>query len=230
MKRAAGVGCNVVVVVFLALMLGALFVIEVPIVLGLGWIAFLGRTLPAVTVNPGGLATGALFALGFGVAAHRWLGWLRGAVAPEGSRWPARWTAALVGGFVLTFVVAIAAAGIAHQVGWLVSGRDPVLQSTWDDHRARGRRDDLCRQVLQGAGEGPRTWIRRAWTSGRVADLSDSYRVLLVEDLDGGTALVVPRDPGEMGRHGFTRCGVETGQASLAAEELEPMLIAALAR
>src|SRR5262249_49375232 len=52
-----------------------------------------------------------------------------GAKEPADRRWRWRWTGWLVGGVVLMFVAGLAAAGVAHQVGWLITSPEPIVEN-----------------------------------------------------------------------------------------------------
>jgi prepilin-type N-terminal cleavage/methylation domain-containing protein/prepilin-type processing-associated H-X9-DG protein len=102
-----------------------------------GWAVFLWDVVPRIRVDYGGLATAGVCMALLAFGTHRFLGWFYGHLgregdpdSSEGRPWPAKWTATLVGGIVVMFVAGIATAGLAHQVGWLVTSKEPVTMSS----------------------------------------------------------------------------------------------------
>ncbi len=108
--------------------------LDLAIALTFGWIWYLGRVVPEVSVDWGAVAFSlaglALFAAGL----HPFLRWLDAQIRAEdrvGPTWPVRGTLALVAMVALMFAAGIAATGVAHQSGWLLASHEP-----WTD---RGR-------------------------------------------------------------------------------------------
>lgn len=125
--RVAGSGC-----LFVILLTCLMPVLPLDIVLNLafGWIAFLARVVPEVKVGWGGVATGVVCLTLLVAGSHRFLGWVyeqtRGEGEPTVKRWHWRWTGSLVAVIVLMFVAGLATVGVAHQVGWLVTSKEPL--------------------------------------------------------------------------------------------------------
>jgi hypothetical protein len=108
-----------------------------------GWVFYLGRVIPQARVNPNGVATALICLAGFAVGLHLFLCSLaRQSRESQGGKplehdagpdevpresWPLRWSAAAVGITLLMFVTGMAAAGLAHQLGWLITGTSPFL-------------------------------------------------------------------------------------------------------
>lgn len=97
-----------------------------------GWVAFLIRVIPQMTVDWGGTFTAILSLAGLGGGLHLFLRWLWAKVqlnkpphALPPRNWKIRWTAAILGTVVLTFAAGIAAVGVTHQTAWLVSSPEP---------------------------------------------------------------------------------------------------------
>jgi prepilin-type processing-associated H-X9-DG protein len=113
--------------------------------LAFGWCFFLARVMPGVTVDWSGVAiAGACLAL-FGALAHSFFGWLhRQMGGTNGPVWRPRWTASLVSGVVLMFAAGISAAGIAHQLGWLLTMKEP-----WFDSLSWARRAQSVNNLKQ---------------------------------------------------------------------------------
>jgi hypothetical protein len=132
-RRLIAAGAALLVLAGLASMYGPLADVLGGLILG--WVSYLARVVPKVRVAWGGVATAVLCLALLTVGLHRWLGWLIGAVrredgspAPSRPRWRLRWTGSIVALVVAMFAVGIAAAGIAHQAGWLVASRRNLVE------------------------------------------------------------------------------------------------------
>jgi hypothetical protein len=121
-----------------------------------GWAFYMARVLPQLKFNWSGVATGMICFVGFACGLHAFLGWFcrhwaeRPEIAPTGlkadfdpmprRRWKRRWTAAVVMLVFVSFATGMAATGIAHQVGWLITETHPLLSSSggarWAARRA----------------------------------------------------------------------------------------------
>jgi prepilin-type processing-associated H-X9-DG protein len=117
--------------------------LDFAIALGFGWVMYLARVLPQVGIAWGGVITAALCLPLFLVGSHAFLTWLYGQAGKEADpgdpvvrRWRPRWTVALGALIVLMFVAGLSAAGVAHQVGWLLTSQEPLARS---DSWAAGR-------------------------------------------------------------------------------------------
>jgi prepilin-type N-terminal cleavage/methylation domain-containing protein/prepilin-type processing-associated H-X9-DG protein len=104
-----------------------------------GWALYLARVVPQVRPDWGAIATGGLCLVGFGWGLHRLLTWIyeetRAADGEEEApprRWRRRWTASLVALIVLMFVAGISTVGVAHQVGWLLTSKEPLLGNSFN--------------------------------------------------------------------------------------------------
>lgn len=123
----------------------------------LGWIWFLMRVSRRLTVNWSGVATAVCCLAAFALGLHYFLRWFasqtRGA---SGTRriWRPRWTGSLVGLVVLMFSAGISFVGVAHQTGWLLAKREPMLvQQLAMNWRARRFTDNDFKQIGRGASE-----------------------------------------------------------------------------
>jgi prepilin-type processing-associated H-X9-DG protein len=103
--------------------------IDLALSLAFGWISYLRRVVPQVTVDRGGVATGLGCLILLALGSHAFLKWLDGSIRGPERRWQPRWTAAAVAAVVLLFVAGLAAAGVAHQVGWLLTSREPWVST-----------------------------------------------------------------------------------------------------
>jgi hypothetical protein len=101
-------------------LLGAVTTIEVPWQLVTGWVPYLARVLPRMTID---LRTTAV-----GVAAFvLFLAGLHGLGRAINRRWRLRWSLAAVAGVVVMFAAGICLIGAVHQTGWLLSGDEPAI-------------------------------------------------------------------------------------------------------
>jgi hypothetical protein len=99
---------------------------EMNLHLVIGWLLFLHRVLPRITADPTSLAVGlgasVLFAGGLQLAGRWWMG-----RRAKPGVWKVRWTLTVMALVVLLFGSGIAVVGIAHQVGWIASSREPLM-------------------------------------------------------------------------------------------------------
>lgn len=97
-----------------------------------GWLVFLRDTLPRMTVDRTQLVIAGIALASF-VCGLQLL--LRRTVPPRfvgGRPWPWRATAAVTGLVLAMFVAGTGLVGIAHQIGWLVTSPEPLLErDTW---------------------------------------------------------------------------------------------------
>ena len=124
---------GIVFIVLLVLSAGAVFMVEIPVVLALGWIRFLRDNVATMEVNPllWAEAAGCIVALGFG--GHWFARWLYGEMAPGAAQpWRPGWTVAGLAGVLLLFVAGIATIGITHQAAWLFTAKEPFIKNTWE--------------------------------------------------------------------------------------------------
>lgn len=94
-----------------------------------GWAVFLRDTLPRVTVDRTQLVIAAVALTAFVCGLHALLRRHVPAGVVGGRPWPWRATAAVTGLVVATFVAGTGLVGIAHQIGWLLTSPEPVLES-----------------------------------------------------------------------------------------------------
>jgi hypothetical protein len=109
------------------------FPIDVPFVFLFGWVPFLFRTLPTVSIDWGAVAGAAVCIALLTFGGHAFLSWLyrelrnTGAAAP--GRWKKRWTLAGLSIVLLMFISGIAATGVTHQTAWLLTSPRPNFTS-----------------------------------------------------------------------------------------------------
>jgi prepilin-type processing-associated H-X9-DG protein len=89
-----------------------------------GWLVFLRRTLPRVTMDWPSLVVGCAALLLFAAGLHV-VG--RGVLRARGGVWKARWSIAGTALIALLFTAGVAIVGAIHQIGWLATSREPSL-------------------------------------------------------------------------------------------------------
>ena len=223
LRRALRIALYFLLFVFVMGFLGLGHVAALPFLLAFGWLVYLVRVLPAVSVNWLEIAAwlAVLGALGFG--AHGALRSLwRSRQADDSDRgWQPLWSASIVGLLVLLFVANIALVGSVHQLGWILAGTEPIAQSSWRDVRHRSRR--LCSEVRHTRRTADE--LRSAlWHDPSLRWQSKDLHVLLRARDDGSVvAAIFPRSPLELGRRGGRLCGDEL-DVEFEGEELETTL------
>lgn len=97
-----------------------------------GWVYYVGRVIPSVRIEAGGVVLALLCLVGVAVLGHWLAGWLWREMQSEGSksRWKVRWTAMSLGVVLLMFICGIAATGVVHQVGWLVRSEERLFSNS----------------------------------------------------------------------------------------------------
>ena len=128
-----GLGCVVFVPIFFLLMMAGIGtgLVDLGFTVLFGWISFLADTLPRISwdwgaIGAGVLCTGLIFFLG-----HRFLSWLSRYIATARGTafsWPWRWTWCGLIGIALFFLVGMAVAGVAHQIGWIANSEAPLFE------------------------------------------------------------------------------------------------------
>jgi hypothetical protein len=187
-------------VVFLLLIVvnGPVFVLQVPFLLALGWIAFLLDSWSRLHVGPAAIGGAVLCLVLLCLGAQRFLGWLWPLLRDDATaRWPWRWTLSGIALLGLLFSAATATIGVVHQVSWLVRTDGRLIESSWGPLAERNRARSLCRG-LEAAGQDD---------AARRAALTEAPQLYVVQPpaRSGRATLLVPSDP--MRRpDGFFRC------------------------
>jgi hypothetical protein len=126
----------VAAVAVLLICMGLAAPIDFAVALFLGWTWYLARTLPEVQVALPAITTAAVCLICFVAGSHVFLGWLyqeirsrSGTKAPEDAQWKWRWTSGLAVTVVLLFAAGMATVGVTHQLGWLLTSREPWFSS-----------------------------------------------------------------------------------------------------
>lgn len=94
-----------------------------------GWILFLYRTLPRMTVDGPSVFAGCLAVVLFTAGVHvAGRAWRRNAA--DGRPWKFRWAVAVVASIFLLFAAGISLVAIVHQCAWLLTSREPASIQT----------------------------------------------------------------------------------------------------
>ena len=151
--------------------------IEVAFLLFVGWVPYLVRVVPQVTIRWDLVGSTAAYAAALVVGAHfflRWLHreWRRGdAPAPAWPWWRTLGGLALV---LLLFASGTAMVGIVHQTAWLARSPEPMYR------RGSPRRDQIvCGSRLRNIGYGLKSYTQTH--GGRFPD--DLRALVLTEDV-----------------------------------------------
>lgn len=112
------------------------FPVELGLTLLFGWIGFLAKVLPSITLDWPGIISGILCLVVLAAGMHWICSWLfRKATTAEASvsaaarTWPLRSTIAILAAFVLMFIAGLAAVGVARQTGKIVTSPEPFTES-----------------------------------------------------------------------------------------------------
>ena len=211
---------------------GQMWLLQAPWYLVVGWLPFLARVLPEVTLRWGALAEAVGVGAVLGVGTHLFLRSLWRQLRPEAEArpWSARWSMSVVALLVLLFGATMATVGIGHHVGWLVSGRAPLAESSWRFSPYMMERDStrMCREALRLSHEGvPEARLAQALLRNLRVDAERLHVVPLPGP--GGEAgfVVFPRDPVTREWAGAWRCGGGREEVeSVVAAELPRLLSA----
>lgn len=96
-----------------------------------GWIGFLWRVVPQLTVRWDGLVIFGIGLAGMVLLSHSLLRWLtselRKGAEPPPPAWRFRSTVALVGLILVMFIAGVSMIGVVHQSAWLVQSDEPLF-------------------------------------------------------------------------------------------------------
>lgn len=145
-------------------------VIYYPGMLLFGWIGFLRRVVPLITIDPGAIFGFGLCAFVLAIGTHRMALWLTKPdrtleVSRNSSRfaWRFRWTCMLLAAIGCSFVAGVCLVGMAHELTWMATSKEPLTKPDgfWLYHHARQaerRLEDLgpaFRKTYEDSGEFP---------------------------------------------------------------------------
>jgi prepilin-type processing-associated H-X9-DG protein len=138
----------------LSICAGCVFPSQLFFDLGLGWVLYLVRVVPQITVNWNGVLTAAICLVALPLGLHRFLQWfyVQNSKLAENARtdrvWPLRWTVSFLGVVVLMFVAGIAVVGAIHQTAWLVTSPEPLLTGGRDGAGYRMKSQNNLKQIV----------------------------------------------------------------------------------
>jgi len=191
-------GVGVVLILVVAVGLGAGFFIEVPVLLLLGWIAYVVNVLPRVRPNWSAIASFVFVLAVLFAAGHPFLVWFCARMTPPRT-WRPRETAAALGLLFALFATSMATTGIAHQAGWLAQTGEPLVQNSWQEWFDHSRTARVCQTALAGA-------VDKRFVLDKLPASDADVRIvpLGVEGEGAAEVLIIARDPGGV----KTRAGV----------------------
>lgn len=203
-------GLILLVVVFLVdpFLVARLVQLSAPLLTG--WWQFLGRTIPAIHINPDVFLMSGLCAVVVLVGTQwffRWLGrsslFLHDRLPAHG--WPWKWTYSGVSALGILFLVGMSAGGLVHQLGWFFSDPRPMFEAKRfggeDVNNMRQLDGALQQAALEYGGEiavmRSHLWDSKDsyFRSGMSKALRENYHVLAIVDAQGKMAghLIFPR-------------------------------------
>jgi hypothetical protein len=128
--------------------------LEAPLTFLVGWVLFLIRVIPQITVNLWAIGTAVVCLAGLAVGMQRFFGWWWAAqMAPQAATellptpWRWRWTLALLALVVLVFAAGIAVVGISHQTAWLLTSPEPLFEGGIRVAAARSKSQNNLKEI-----------------------------------------------------------------------------------
>lgn len=182
-----------------------------------GWIGFLRRVGPEITLNWSGVGMG-LLCSALIIAGIQWLGsgFARRPQLERLGRWRWGWSVALYAAVWLLFLAAMGVTGVAHQLGWLARSKEPlyVLDGYGGDGVWRLQQEaSILELAAQEAGWDAAKARRAYWEAqldrGPVrsrANALEEFETIFVPDSKGSltAAVIYHRDAVRQARYGFT--------------------------
>ncbi len=235
-RKAAMMGSLVVVVLFLGLVFvsltGGFGLLELGFTLVVGWLKFLERTLPRIQWNFDLIAMGVVCVaavLGLGQA---FLNGLTRSISEKrgnGWRWHWKWTWCGACGVAVLFLVGMAVGGVVHQLGWIASSPERMMERKGKRHEARyniKQLDISFRIELNDAGDNlsvARQAMRQP--DRQVVRLLQDVHFLLIVNKSGIMEgyVLFPRDPVQFEDYGGFYFAEET-EKWLSREQMQQLL------
>jgi hypothetical protein len=109
-----------------------------------GWVSFLARVAPEIRPDGSAIGMGIISLAFFTLGLHWFLAWFHAAVSQKslipnddpvsqpttgGRAWSVRWTLSIVAIIVMMFVAGISMVGITHQVTWMATAKQPLINN-----------------------------------------------------------------------------------------------------
>lgn len=133
---------------------GIVFPLQAVFYLAVGWFSFVGRVAPQLKLSWPGAATAIASLAVVVIGGHWFLAWIYGSrtikADEECRRWRLTWSAAMTAVVLFVAVAGICVVGMAHQVAWLMTSKQPVIESTFEA-AFRGQSHNNLRQIGLGA-------------------------------------------------------------------------------
>ncbi|MCK6550977.1 hypothetical protein L6R52_34385 [Myxococcota bacterium] len=182
---------------------GAVFVVTAPFHVLFGWIGYATRVLPAITVGPSALVTSLVTFVALVITAQLFAARVR-------PGWPLRWTLTGIGAVVAMFAASIAGAGVLHQLGWMITTREPLIASSWTRPQMEHQR--ACSLLgLRSLPPGPKSAaaLRAQVFAARLTEPNERFAIHVDEarGTDRYRVLLVPRDAVLRAESGARLCG-----------------------
>ncbi|WP_434384699.1 hypothetical protein [Melittangium boletus] len=206
-------GLGVMFLMCFGLTLGQVWWLSALLTLAFGWLSFLGRVLPQVQWRWDSLAATLAVGAALGVGSHLFLRALwRRWHASGAPAWPVRWSVSLLALLVLLFAATMATVGAAHHVGWLLTTREPLVESSWARMKQRASERDEAERLCRFAGLQSQAGVAPERLAAVLLGLPDTQDAaerwfVLPGPPEAPGLLVFPRDPHERERAGAVRCG-----------------------
>jgi len=142
---------GIVLAAFILLVGGQAWTLQVPFRLLLGWISYLVRVLPQVSPDWPTIMMACVLIVVFAAGTHGFLKWLVAAI-PSAAQlsWSPRHSLAVVALVLLTFVVGISMVGITHQIAWMATSKQPLMQNSFREVVSRQQSQNNLREMALG--------------------------------------------------------------------------------
>lgn len=186
-----------------------------------GWIGFLRRVLPAITTNWNGIGMVVVCSVLI-VAGMQWLcGWVYTHNMPaQKHRWRWQWSLSLYAALWLLFVAAMGITGFVHQLGWLISSKEPLIVERKYRGMMRILMREACAEIVTAAEDAD--WDLAVTRKEFLADSErltrrrqpiEDLHVLFIQGNEGKltAAILFPRDAVEQQKTGFILVLNQTG-------------------
>lgn len=146
MKRWGCLVCSIAILLLFLAFIGVAVPLEFVVFLAIGWLLFLAKVVPQLSVSWSGVTTAAVALALFVVGFQRLATWCFSAVGGTGEQtlqrtWQWRWTFLTAAAILLSFIAGIAVVGGVHQVVWMASSDRPLTRNytAIDFHRTLSR-------------------------------------------------------------------------------------------
>ena len=181
---------------------------QLGIILLFGWIRFIHDVWPKITWQWGSIFTGISCAFLILFLGHQFLNWLSRSIATargKDFRWPWKWTACGLGAITLCFLIGMAIAGAAHQIGWIAQTEESLYESDFQKFAPYHQMSDMSRVLGQWLNDTQTVTSFRTNICAYVNETQrispgllklESFHILILADSAGTveSVLIFPRD------------------------------------